>query len=82
MEWNERTENKLDSIVSDVNLIKVTLAAQNMSLEDHIKRTNILEGEIRPIKRHVYQVEGALKLLGALALMAAIVEAIAMVIKR
>ena len=42
MEWNERTENKLDSIVSDVNLIKVTLAAQNMSLEDHIKRTNIL----------------------------------------
>lgn len=82
MEWNDRVEKKLDFIVTDVNSMKITLAAQHISLEDHIKRTNLLEEELKPIKKHVYHVEGALKLLGAMSLFAGIIETLVLVFRR
>lgn len=49
----DRIENKIDKIVDRIGSIDVTVAKQQVSLDEHIARTNILEDEIRPIKKHV-----------------------------
>jgi len=69
-----RLEVKVDKVLERVGNIDVTLAAQHESLKDHIRRTELLEGEIEPIKKHVAMVGGAMKALGVLALLAGIVE--------
>lgn len=75
-EWNNRVEAKLDTIVSDVNSMKITLASQHVVLDEHVRRTNLLEADLKPIKKHVYMVEGALKFIGLLGILAGIMEAI------
>ncbi len=72
----ERMEVKLDDISDHLSSIDVTLGAQHVSLRDHIRRTALLEKEIIPIKRHVNMVDGALKLLGIMAVIATIIEAV------
>lgn len=71
-----RIEEKLDDTNDHLASIDVTLAAQHVSLKEHIRRTTILEQEIRPIKKHVDMMNGALKLIGVLALIAGIIETI------
>ncbi len=69
----DRIEKKLDIVDGRLGSIDVTLAGQHEQLIVHIKRTDILERELKPISRHVQQVQGAAKLLGLLALIASIV---------
>lgn len=66
MDDQSRLENKVDKILDRVGSIDVTIAKQQVSLNEHIKRTNMLEAELKPIKRHVYMIQGALKLIAAL----------------
>lgn len=66
-ERDVRIENKLDKVVEHIGSIDATLAAQHVSLTEHIRRTNLLEQEIAPIKKHVNMVSGALKLILILA---------------
>lgn len=75
-----RIENKLDHVVEKIGSIDVTLAKQHVSLAEHIRRTNALESQLEPVKRHVNMVHGALKLIGLVALLGGIVEAIVAVI--
>lgn len=77
----ERIENKLDKFGDHLAAIDVTLAAQHVSLETHIKRTELLEQEVKPIQKHVDMVNGALKLIGILAMIAAIIEAVYLLVK-
>lgn len=73
-----RIEDKIDKLGSHLGSIDVTLAAQHESLRDHIRRTQLLEGTIEPLKKHVEQVSGALKflglVLGAISVLAAVAE--------
>ncbi len=62
-----RFESKLDRVVERIGSIDATLAAQHVSLKDHIRRTNILEGKIAPIEKHVNMVGGVFKFFGILA---------------
>lgn len=71
-----RIEDKLDQVSDKLHAVDITLAAQHVSLEDHIRRTELLEEEVRPIKRHVDRVNGALKLLGVLLLVFELYKAI------
>ena len=64
----DRIESKLDKVAERVTGIDVTLSAQHVSLSDHIRRTEILESELKPVKQHVAYVHGALKALGLAAL--------------
>ena len=55
-----RIEDKIDVIGKDINEIKVTqaiqsttLSAQHDSLSEHIRRTNLIEAQLEPIKSHV-----------------------------
>lgn len=72
---------KLDKISDKLSKIDVTLAAQHVTLLEHTKRSTMLEEDLKPIKKHVAMVEGALKLLGLLGLLASIFEAVHMVFK-
>lgn len=71
-----RIEDKVDKIIDKIGSIDVTLAAQHVSLTDHIRRTELLEKEIEPIKKHVSMVHGAMKLIGLGTVLASVVEAI------
>lgn len=60
----DKIENKIDLLASHLSNIYITLAAQHVSLEDHIRRTTQLEEALAPIKSHVDKVQGAIILLG------------------
>lgn len=77
----ERIETKIDDIADHLSSIDITLSAQHISLKEHIRRTTLLEQELRPVKKHVMMVEGAFKLIGIMAAIAAIYEAIRMALK-
>jgi len=71
-----RIEEKLDDTNDHLASIDITLAAQHISLKEHIRRTAILEADLAPIKKHVNMMSGALKLLGVLTLAAGFIEVI------
>ncbi len=62
----ERVEDKLDKVVDSISNINVTLAKQSVILEEHVKRSTMLEDQMKPIKKHVDLVNAAFKLLGLL----------------
>jgi len=70
-------EKKLDKIQADIGEIKTHLAVYNQQLIVHIKRSENLEDKIVPIEKHVAMMGGALKLLGILSLIVAIIEGLA-----
>lgn len=72
----ERIELKVDDLGDHLTSIDITLAAQHVSLREHIKRSNMLEAKMAPIEKHVAMVSGALKLLGVLATIFAILQAL------
>lgn len=51
----ERMDERLDSVDK-------TLAVNTESLREHIKRTSLLEAEVKPIKQHVQLVNGMAKI--------------------
>jgi hypothetical protein len=64
-----RIEAKLDKVVDHIGAIDSTLAAQHVSLSEHMRRTSLLEQEVAPISTHVAMVTGVIK---AVALIAAV----------
>lgn len=54
--------------------IESRLTQYNTLLKEHIRRTELLEKDVAPIKRHVYMLQGGASLLALLALIAAIVQ--------
>lgn len=69
-------DQKFDVIMQDIGEIRVVQAEQHIILKEHIRRTELLEDDVKPIKKHVYMVEGALKFVGILGILAGILEAI------
>lgn len=72
----DRIEIKVDKVLEHQSEINVTLAAQHVSLKEHIRRTNILETELKPIKQHVQMIHGAFKLLGIIVASVGVAEAL------
>lgn len=70
----ELIDNKLEKINERLGSIDSTLAAQHVSLREHIRRTELLEEDVKPIKRHVSMVQGAMALIGLLATIAGIIQ--------
>jgi uncharacterized protein YaaN involved in tellurite resistance len=78
-----RILDKIDTIDSSLTEISVTLGKQEVSLSEHIKRTNLLEEriellreEMRPVEKHVFYMHGALKALGVVSLIIGVLVAI------
>lgn len=80
----KRLAQKQDAIAEDISEIKVVLGRQEIQLETHIRRTqlaeeniSILRQELKPVEDHVKFMQGAVKLLGIVALiLSAIVSAL------
>lgn len=72
----ERIENKLDKVVDEIGEIKETTAKQQVSLDYHIKRTDLLEKKLEPVEEHVHLVSSMFKIMGGLAVIAGIVSVI------
>lgn len=77
----ERIENKQDDANEHLASIDTTLAAQHVSLLEHMRRTSILEQDMRPVRRHVAMMEGAFKFIGVVATILAIAGAIHLLLK-
>lgn len=69
----DRIETKIDRIHERLNSVDVTLAAQHVSLETHIKRTDLIEAQMEPVKRHVAMMHGAVKVVGMAAVLVGMV---------
>lgn len=72
----ERIENKLDRLVDQQGEIGVHIAEIKKDLKYHIKRTDLLEADVKPIKKHVSNVHAILKLVGMLSLLAGVAEGV------
>ena len=71
---NEYLTNKVDAISEDISEIKVILARNTSSLEEHMRRTAINEEQIsmlredlKPVEEHVAMVRWMLKATGVIA---------------
>lgn len=74
-------DEKLDKVIDKLSSIEVVQAQQHVTLQEHTRRSTLLEDEVKPIKRHVAMVEGAMKLVAACSMLAVIFEYIHMVFK-
>lgn len=70
----DRIEGKVDTIVDKLNDTNIILAEQHVSLKEHMRRTALLEKAVEPLQKHVSMFNGALKLIGLVAALAAIAE--------
>lgn len=76
-------EDSLNEIRSLLTQILATQAVHTEQLREHMRRTSaaedqldLIRGEIAPVKVHVARVDGALKLLGALATLVGVLSGI------
>lgn len=65
----------IDHIKRTLFSMDKTLALQQQSLDQHIKRTDLLEQKLEPVEKHVDQVQGIMKFLGWLAVLGTAIAA-------
>lgn len=80
---DQRILDKLEEMDKRLDTIDLTLVKQHVTLEEHIRRSlaneeavEMLREEIKPIQAHVNMINGALKLLGGIALCLAAFESV------
>lgn len=64
----DRLEEKIDKVVEKTSSIDVTLAKQSVILDEHVRRTNLLEKKLEPIEKHVILMKGLMKIVGFVGL--------------
>ena len=64
---SKRLEDKLEKLDERLDTISTTLAVNTQSLKEHMKRTEMLESELKPVKAHV-QLMNALAKVGVAAI--------------
>ena len=62
-----KIEEKLDRIDRRIDSIDKHLAVYNTQLKFHIKRTDMLEEEVKPLKAGLIKAQGAMMFVGVLA---------------
>lgn len=70
----ERIETKIDDIKGDISSINSTLSAQHESLKEHMRRTDVLESEFKPIRRQSLMLAGVCSFVLLCAAIAGILE--------
>jgi len=77
----QRIEDKLDKIADTLTDHAVTHARNTTSLEDHIRRTELLEEALKPLKQTDTILRACLKGLAALATLLTILYTITRLLK-
>jgi hypothetical protein len=73
---DQRLLDKIDKIEEHLGKQEVSLARLTVSVEEHVRRSNLFEEALKPVQQHVLRVEGALKLIGLLGILAALIQTI------
>lgn len=75
------TDEKLDRIIDRIDEIREDIADMKVDLATHILRTRIAEenieilrSELKPVEKHVERMNGGIKLLSAILVVAAVVK--------
>jgi hypothetical protein len=76
-ERDARVEAKIDKIVEHIGSIDVTIAKLTVSVDEHVRRTNILEKQIEPVKT----ITGVGKILLFLAIIGSGIEGFILLIQ-
>lgn len=61
----DRIDNKCDKFDDRLDRLEVNNVAMSQDLKYHIRRTDILENELKPIKTRYEQMVGVIKFFGA-----------------
>jgi hypothetical protein len=74
MDREERLERKIDKVIEHISSIDITLSAQHVSLNEHIRRTHLLETQMEKVNAHVNKVNGALKVIMSVGVLVSIIK--------
>lgn len=72
MDDMKRLESKIDVLGHDLKAIDKTLLRNTLSLEDHMKRTRMIEEQLEPVKKHVDLMNNIAKIIVFIGILAAI----------
>ena len=79
----DKFENKIDKLDARLDSIEKVQVKQEANLGEHMRRTetaeeniNLLREELKPVKKHVAYMEGALKGLGVVSLIVGVAAGI------
>ncbi len=75
MSTMETIDGKLDKVVEVLGDVRVTLAKQDQTMADYVRRIDDLEVRMVPVEDHVSMAQGVAKFLGLLATLAGLVTA-------
>lgn len=75
---DHRVADKLDAILEKITQITVSIAKIEVDVAHHIKRTDLLEKQVEPMKKHADELSGVVKFFKILALVIGVIEAIRM----
>jgi archaellum component FlaC len=70
----DKLEEKMDIVSDKLDVVDKHLAVYNEQLKEHIRRTEILEANVEPVKRHVSMVNGVFRFLAYLAGLVGLIE--------
>lgn len=70
----DKLDAKLDRVDQRLDKIEIQQAVMTTDLKYHIKRTNILEAELKPIQTRYQEVMGVIKFVGAVIAVVGAVE--------
>lgn len=68
--------HKLDNLDTRLDNVDKHMAVYNEQLKEHIRRTNVLEEEFRPVRDHVIGLRGTTKSLGMLGVVLGVILSI------
>ena len=62
----DKVDDKVDKLNEKLASIDKTLAINTESLVEHMRRTNLIEAELKPVSKHVTLMESAFKVVGVI----------------
>lgn len=75
---DNRLINKVDEIMEKLNVMTISIAKMEVDVAHHIKRTDLLEEQIEPMKKHANELSGVVKFLKLLGAIIGVIEVIRM----
>ena len=70
----DRIEDKLDLIDVHLSNINITLAKQSVILEEHVRRSTLLEEQVKPMQDKMHEIKGAVLFVKVIGWIVAVLE--------
>lgn len=77
----DRIEHKVDGVADRTGAVEAVLIKHGIILDEHIKRTELLEEHIAPVQAALSEFKGVVRMIKVLAVMAGAAESVIAVLK-